>query len=111
MKYSPEKKAAAVARMSEIGVQKTSEEMNISVQTLYKWRNEEGAPAADALKAPRKSKTVADTDDLKQLIVNDKFLEKKITALEAENAALRDENKELRLANEKMKKAIIALLG
>ena len=48
MKYTMEKKAEALARMAEIGVQKTSEEMNISVQTLYKWRNEErdGAEAS-----------------------------------------------------------------
>lgn len=104
MKYTQEKKSAAIARMAEIGVQTTSEEMSISVQTLYKWRNEEGSSA----EVPAPVPTIS--DDLKQLIANDRSLEKKIKSLEEENGGLRDEIKGLREANMKMKKAIIALL-
>lgn len=105
MKYSQDRKAEALARISEIGVMKTSEEMHISVQTLYKWRNEAGSPEA----LPEQTNTVA--EELKQTIINDCFLEKKVATLEDENAALREENKELRKKTEQLRRAIITLLS
>jgi transposase-like protein len=103
-KYDAEKKAMAVARMAEIGVQKTSEELNISAQTLYKWRNEEkGGIAAILADVGR--------DDLRQLIANDKILEEKVSRLEGDNESLRDENKALRDKYAQLKKAVIALIG
>ncbi len=117
MKHPVDKKEAALQRMTEIGIPKASEEMHISQQTLYKWRNEAGLPKAATKRASATKKAAgskkaapATTSDLHEAIINDKFLEKKVQSLETENAALRDENKELREKVGKMKKACIALM-
>jgi len=104
MKYTMDKKAEAMARMAAIGVQKTSEEMNISVQTLYKWRNE----AKDASAAGRPS---VDADALQQLIENEEMHTAAIKRLEGDAGKLREENTKLRQENARLKIAIKAFIG
>lgn len=82
-RYGEEIKAQALARIEEIGVKKTGEEMGLSIQTLYKWRNEAKKPSASKAKKEGKSA------DLLQIIKADASLEKKVQQLEEENAHLR----------------------
>lgn len=100
-KYAPEKKTDALARIAEIGVLKTSEELGISVPTLYKWRNERGSKTS----SPRPNMV-----DLSDVLSDDSYLEKKVRQFETENAALRDENQALRQRIAKMKKAMLNLM-
>lgn len=100
-KYSPDKKNAAMERMAEIGVMKTSEELGISVPTLYKWRNE-GKESASPVRLNQ--------EDLKDIMGSDPYLEKKVKQFEAENAALREENQALRDKVSKMRKAMLNLM-
>jgi len=99
-----EKKAEALACIAEIGVQKTSEEMKISVQTLYKWRNEvrDGADSAQ----PN-----MDTDAMRQFIQDGEMQAASIKRLEDESAKLREENAKLRQENARLKIAIKAFIG
>ncbi len=101
-KYAPEKKEAAMTRMAEVGVAKTSEELGISVPTLYKWRNETGDKA---------DSSALSQEALQEVLGSDPYLEKKLRQVEAENAALREENLELRQRLAKMKTAMISLIG
>ena len=39
MRHTSEQKAEALKSINDIGVAKTVEALNISAQTLYKWRN------------------------------------------------------------------------
>ena len=103
MKYTMEKKAEAMARMAAVGVQKTSEEMNISVQTLYKWRNE----ARDA----SAGQPNVDADALRQFIQNEEMQAAAIKRLEDESAKLREENAKLRQENARLKIAVKAFIG
>ena len=104
MKYTFDKKAEAMARMAAIGVQKTSEEMNISVQTLYKWRNE----AKDGASAGQPN---VDSDALCRLIENEEMQTAVVKRLEGDTERLRDENAKLRQENAKLKIAIKAFIG
>ncbi|MCL2811841.1 MAG: hypothetical protein FWD25_08130 [Clostridia bacterium] len=104
MKYTMDKKAEAMARMAAIGVQKTSEEMNISVQTLYKWRNE--AKDASSVGLPN-----VDSEALRQLIENEEMQAAAIKRLEGDAERLRDENAKLRQENARLKIAIKAFIG
>lgn len=104
MKYNQDKKAAALARIAEIGVKNTSEELGISVPTLYKWRNEGGGVSSESAQGS------AMTEELRQVLINDQFLESKVKQLEDQNSALRDENRKLREKAAHMKKAIMALM-
>lgn len=99
MKYNVEKKAQAIARMAEIGVAKTSEEMNISVQTLYKWRNKQNGNPTEQMPEDVDS----DIAELVKLVKSGDVLEGKVKELEEENA-------KLRLTNTRLKKAIVALM-
>lgn len=107
MKYSQEKKAAAIERIAKIGVKRASEELGISVQTLYKWRNEGDSGTMRS----RPVLSEAKTEELRQALLNDQFLESKVKQLEDQNHALRDENKMLRAKAAQMKKAISDLIG
>ena len=104
MKYTVEKKAEALARMTEIGVQKTSERMNISVQTLYKWRNE-GKDGVDA------GPPNVDSDSLRQLIQNGEMHAATVKRLENEAERVREENTKLRQENARLRIAIKAFVG
>ena len=104
MKYTMEKKAEALARMAEIGVQKTSEMMDISVQTLYKWRNE-GKDDSDA------GQPNVDTDSLRQFIQNGEMQAAAVSRLEGEVDRMREENAKLRQENARLKIALKAFVG
>ena len=82
-RYGEDIKAQALASINAVGVKKTSEEMGLSIQTLYKWRNEGKKPSAS--KGIKEGKS----DDLIQIIKEDAGLQKKIQQLEEENANLR----------------------
>jgi len=104
MKYTVDKKAEAMARMAAIGVAKTSEEMNISVQTLYKWRNE-------AKEGSISGQSNVESDALRQFIHNEEMQAAAIKRLEGEADKLRDENAKLRQENARLKIAIKAFIG
>lgn len=107
MKYKPDDKSKALSRIAEVGVRQTSQEMNISMQTLYKWQREPQAEAQDTL--PLKMEMPG--EELRQLILNEKSLETTLNRLEKENVSLRDENAALRQTIAQLKNALIALLG
>jgi transposase-like protein len=104
-KYTPAKKAEALVRMSEIGVQKTSEELNISVQTLYKWRNEDQNGSA------RVAQAGLDADALLQVIQNEELHATAVKRLEDEAARLKEENSKLRQENGRLRVAVKAFIG
>ena len=88
VRYTQEQKDEAMRSIEKVGVAKTSEEMKIAVQTLYKWRNDSNAtkpPEKSAIKAKGKAKA----SDARALLANDRTLQKKNDQLEAENKALR----------------------
>lgn len=95
-RYGEDIKAQALASIKAVGVKKTSEEMGLSIQTLYKWRNEGKKPSGS------KGKQEGKTGDLLQLLKEDHSLEKKIQQLE-------DENANLRKTLAQMKKAFVAM--
>ena len=97
VRYTEEQKAQALQYMAENGVQKAKEELGISVQTLYKWRNGGAAPKAGQKRGRKPSKEVA------ALLKDDGGAVQKIAQLEKENLALRTQN-------EKLKKAIQSFL-
>jgi transposase-like protein len=81
-RYTQEEKEFHLRRASEIGVAKASEEGNVSIQTLYKWRN--------ALKTnpqngePTLKNTLIDIE----LIKDEDELKKTIREISAENEVL-----------------------
>ena len=102
VRYTNEQKAEIMQSIQEIGVAKTKEKFNVSLQTLYKWKNE----ASDAPKAKRmrKSAKTVDAANVAELLKNDGYLNDKINKLEDENARLRD-------LNAKLKRALSAFIG
>lgn len=101
MRHPEEKRQTALESIAKIGVKKTHEATGISMQTLYKWKNEgkkaspAKAPAAVSEKVKAAKAVVKASDD--QLL-------EKIAQVEAENAKLRD-------TNEKLKKALLTFIG
>lgn len=89
-KYAPELKEKAIQSMNEIGVKKTQEALGISVQTLYKWRNQEEAPA--------QRKQPEGLEEIYKLLMEDEGLLVKVSQLEAENSALRTKVAQLKKA-------------
>jgi len=83
--YSPEEKERVLARSEEIGVQKTSEETGISIQTLYAWRNKSKpikVPGSDSPKqaaAPKEVKSSA--EELLRLRVENSAMKDQIATL------------------------------
>ena len=59
VRYTQEQKDEAMRSIEKVGVAKTSEEMKIAVQTLYKWRND-----SNATKPPEKSAGISGAGDL-----------------------------------------------
>ena len=96
-KYDGELKNRALALMEEKGVEATKEELNISTQTLYKWRREaqEGSVEEDA--QSMLSRELAEKD-------------KQIEKLEAENTDLREQISALEQKNIKYRKTIEQLI-
>lgn len=125
VRYTSEQKAQALESIKNIGVPKTSEELNISKQTLYKWSAEEKdnqPPTVSKTRKPRKlsaAKSEApkvremedaidhpvaptsvdtcntDVEEMQTLLSNDDLLEK-INQLEDENRVLRETNVKLK---------------
>lgn len=110
MRYAPETKKKALESIAEFGVKKTQENMKISMQTLYKWKNEgKGAKAPAVGKRvvtgrKRNAKKANETPAAEErkaaaqkLIQEDDLsLLQKIMQLEAENAGLRIMNDNLK---------------
>ena len=90
VRYTQEQKEEALKRVQELGVAKASEELHISTQTLYKWRNEILIKIKEDLRN--------ETDKAEPSA--------RIEALEAENAVLRERNEKMRNLLESMLKAI-----
>lgn len=81
-RYTEQEKAEALSIVNEIGVAKTAEQQNISVQTLYKWKRE----AQKGKAAPSTAKMDVNKAAAKYL---DDDKEKTIKALTKENAELK----------------------
>ena len=96
-RYAEEIKTQALAKMNSIGVKKTSEEMGLSIQTLYKWRNEGKAPSKT------KEKGKGNSAELLKLIKAEDNMDKKIEQLE-------EENTQLRKTVSRLKKALAAMI-
>jgi len=81
-RYTNEEKEHHLQRADEVGVAKASEEGNVSIQSLYKWRNTRKLTqqSGDA------SHSHASTD--LDLIKDEEELKKRIRQLESENAVL-----------------------
>lgn len=114
MRYNPDQKAEAIARIAEVGVPQTSQEMGISIQTLYTWqRKMKDADSSTFEPMPAKTASVETKsidDEVRQIILNDKTLLSTIERLEATVAELEKENAELRRSNIHMRNMIIASL-
>lgn len=93
IRYTDEQKQAALESIEKIGISKTSKEMKISTQTLYKWRDAGKAnpPTDDKVKKAR------------ALLKDDSDDQQKIAQLEAENGKLREKV-------QKLKKALMAFI-
>jgi len=84
--YAPDEKERVLARCEQIGVQKTSEETGISIQTLYAWRNKAkpikapaAAPAAKQAPAAKEAKEPA--EELLRLRVENNAMKEQIATL------------------------------
>lgn len=105
-KYSIEQKQEAISLMEKMGVKKTGEELGISIQTLYKWRNEQKD------RATGDAQPYADPDDVNQWDDENALLETMShDALEAKVRQLEEEVEALRQVNARLKKALSALIG
>lgn len=100
VRYTEEQKAQALQSIVENGVAKTSEAMGISIQTLYKWKNQTTSAEGDATakRRGRKAKETART----------LLAEADDTTVRL--AALQEENLRLREMNQKLRKALAAML-
>ena len=92
-RYEGDIKANALARMQEVGVKQTGEELGISIQTLYKWRNEDKNSASSQADLSN-----AKMEEMIRLLKNDDALEAKIRQLDAENEELRKSLAQMRRA-------------
>ena len=99
IRYTDEQKAQALQSIQEIGVAKTNEALGISIQTLYKWKNETGAAQPKTTRTRRKKNVeTRDVADVTALLKDDDGAAEKLAQLEAENLRLRDANAKLRRA-------------
>ena len=92
-RYEGDIKSNALARMQEVGVKQTGEELGISIQTLYKWRNEDKNSASSQADLSN-----AKMEEMIRLLKNDDALEAKIRQLDAENEELRKSLAQMRRA-------------
>ena len=100
-KYKQETRERALKLMAEKGVKAASEELNINVMTLYKWRREENgaAPKAKAL------------EGMDALLAEDVAAkDRRIAELEAENARLNETVKSLEERASRFRAIIEALI-
>ena len=116
IRYTDGQKRDALSLMADIGGKAASEQLGISLNTLYKWRREqpideapaqeqeqtqEKAPANDAVESLLKREDLADVDEL---TAENERLRAEADALRAQIARLRD-------ANAKLKDALRSLLA
>ena len=112
VRYTQEQKEEALKLVQELGVAKASEELHISAQTLYKWRNEILIKIKEDLSNEADEAEQSEAHDeldhkaVKELIDPTVELKARIEALEAENAVLRERNEKMRNLLESMLKAI-----
>jgi transposase-like protein len=112
VRYTQEQKEEALKRVQELGVAKASEELHISTQTLYKWRNEILIKIKEDLRNEADKAEQSEAHDeldhkaVKDLIDPTVELKARIEALEAENVVLRERNEKMRNLLESMLKAI-----
>lgn len=112
VRYTQEQKEEALKLVQELGVAKASEELHISAQTLYKWRNEVLIKIKEDLgNEANKAEQPEAHDELDHKVVKDLIdptveLKARIEALEAENVVLRERNEKMRNLLESMLKAI-----
>ena len=85
-RYTPAEKGEALKRASEIGVAKTGQELGISIQTLYKWRNE--AKETAALSGGIVGN--GSVGDALKLLMREDSNAQRVKLLEAENEELRE---------------------
>lgn len=97
-RYEGDMKEQAIARMQEIGVKRTGEELGISIQTLYKWRNEKKDSQLFSKEQPNEK-----MEEMIRMLKSDDDMDTKILQLEAENA-------ELRKSVAQMRRALISIL-
>jgi len=83
--YTPDEKERVLGRCEEIGVQKTSEETGISIQTLYAWRNKakpiKAPAAASAKQAPAAKEAKEPAEELLRLRVENNAMKEQIATL------------------------------
>ena len=112
VRYTQEQKEEALKRVQELGVAKASEELHISTQTLYKWRNEILIKIKEDLRnetdkaEPSEAHDELDHKAVKELIDPTVELKTRIEALEAENAVLRVRYENMRMLLESMRTCI-----
>lgn len=97
-RYEGDIKEQAIARMQEIGVKRTGEELGISIQTLYKWRNEKKDGQIFSKEQP-----IEKMEEMIRMLKSDDDMDTRILQLEAENA-------ELRKSVAQMRRALISML-
>ena len=85
-RYTPAEKGEALKRASEIGVAKTGQELGISIQTLYKWKNEakENAALSGSIVGN------GNVSEALKLLMKDDANAQRVKQLEAENQALKE---------------------
>lgn len=111
MRYDSEAKAKALEMMATKGVSQTCADMNISKQTLYKWRNEAKKSAAIENTAETEEADAEVIEAAKRLLSEEALAQAEtVQRLEHENACLREENAALRDRISKLKNAIAALI-
>ena len=101
-KYNQEIRAQAMALMDEKGAKVASEEMNINIVTLYKWRRESQG---------KTSKSKAVLQDMDALLSEDLAARnRRIVDLENENVRLNEIIKGLEDRNSRFQEIIEALI-
>jgi len=83
-RYDHNMKTTAIKLLREKGVKETAEELNISIQTLYKWRNEDKLFFRFHTEAP-----TPEMEDMVRILRNDEAADIKMERLDAENLRLR----------------------
>ena len=101
-KYNKETRERAMALMAEKGAKAASDEMHINIMTLYKWRRE------DKGTAPKAKSALEGVDALlgEDLAAKDR----RIAALEAENARLNETIKGLEERSSRFRAIIEAMI-
>ena len=94
-RYEKELRGKALARMREVGVKKTGEELGVSIQTLYKWRGEGKERKIVILNAEEQQEKL---DSLIQLLKTEDDMGVRVAQLEAENSQMRKSLAQIRRA-------------